>query len=237
MAADAIFDDGRTRNRTWLWVVLGLLALAAAGYGIWSLTNQTLGKAKKAPPSTTALLLPPPPPPPLPPPQEKPPEPTEVIKPVPTEVPTPVPEKTPEADAAPAAVSIDAAPTGAGDSFGLQGGGPGGMGGAGATGTGRGPAGGGVFSDGIYGRNLSSALQQRIQDEDAVNRQVFSAEFSVWVDARGRVTRAELVRSSGNAKRDEKLVAVLQSVADLDAPPASIRFPARVTVRGRRSSI
>lgn len=234
MAREAAFDDGKEANRTWVWIVLGLLALAAAGYGVWSLSNQTMGKAKKAPPTTTALLLPAPPPPTPPPPQEKPPEPTEVIKPVPTEVPTPVPEKAP--DAAPAAVSIDAAATGAGDSFGLQGGGPGGMGGVGATGTGRGPA-GGVFSDGLYGRNLSSALQQRIQDEDAVNRQVFSAEFSVWVDARGRVTRAELIRSSGNAKRDEKLIAVLTSVADLDAPPASIRFPARITVRGRRSSI
>lgn len=234
MAREATFDDGREANRGWLWIVLGCLALAALGYGLWSLSNATVGKEKKAPPTTTALLMPPPPPPPPPPPQEKPPEPTEVVKPVPTEVPTPAPEKAP--DAAPAAVSIDAASTGAGDAFGLQGGGPGGMGGVGSTGTGRGPA-GGTFSDGFYKRNLSSALEDRVQDSDSVNRQVFSADFSVWVDNNGRVTRAEVIRSSGNAKRDEQLIAILTSVADLDAPPPSIRFPARITVRGRRSSI
>ena len=226
------FDDGDTPNRTWLWIVIGVALLAAASFGLWTLSNQTVGKEKKAPPTTTALLLPPPPPPPPPPPQEKPPEPIETAKPVPVETPTPTPQK---ADT-PAAVSIDSAPTGAGDSYGLQGGGPGGMGAVGSTGTGTGPAGGGV-SDAFYGQNLRNALQQRIQDADSVNRQIFSADFSVWVDARGRVTRAELLRSSGDAKRDQRLVAILEAANDLDAPPASIRFPARITVRGRKSAI
>lgn len=231
MANAAAFDDGHEPNRTWLWIVLGVLALAAAGYGIWSLSNATIGKQKPAPPSTTALLLPPPPPPPPPPPQEKPPEPVETTKPVPVEVPTPTPAKA----EAPAAVSVDAAPTGAGDSFGLQGGGPGGLGGVGSTGTGTGAAGG--ISDGFYRQNLRNALQQRIQEQDSINRQVFSADIAVWVDGRGRVTKAEMLRSSGDAKRDERLLAILQSTNDLDAPPASIRFPARITVRGRKSSL
>lgn len=230
-ASNTAFDDGQTRNLTWLWVVLGVAALLAAAYGLWSLTNSTVGKEKKAPPTTTALLLPPPPPPPPPPPREQPPEPVETTKPVPVEMPTPTPQK---ADA-PAAVSIDSAATGAGDSYGLQGGGPGGMGGVGSTGTGTGPAGG--VSDSFYGQNLRNALQQRIQDEDSVNRQVFSADFAVWVDPRGRVTRAEVLRTSGEARRDQKLLAILEATTDLDAPPASIRFPARITVRGRKSSI
>ncbi len=231
MADSASFDDGHEPNRSWLWIALGVMLLAAAGYGIWSLSNATVGKEKPAPPSTTALLLPPPPPPPPPPPEEKPPEPVETTQPVPVDNPTPTPAK---ADT-PAAVAIDAAPTGAGDSFGLQGGGPGGMGGVGSTGSGTGAAGG--VSDGFYGQNLRNALQQRIQDQDGVNRQVFSADFAVWVDARGHVTKAELLRSSGDAKRDQRLVAVLEATTDLDAPPASIRFPARITVRGRKSSL
>ncbi len=231
MADASTFDDGNAPNRTWLWIVLGVALLAAAAYGLWLLSNQTIGKEKKAPPTTTALLLPPPPPPPPPPPQEKPPEPTETTKPVPVETPTPTPQK---ADT-PAAVSIDSAATGAGDSYGLQGGGPGGMGGVGSTGTGTGPAGG--ISDTFYGQNLRNALQQRIQDQDGVNRQVFSADFAIWVDPRGRVTKAELLRTSGDARRDQKLIAILEGADDLDAPPASIRFPARITVRGRKSSI
>jgi outer membrane biosynthesis protein TonB len=231
MANAAAFDDGQERNLTWLWILLGVLALAAAGYGIWLLSNATIGKQKPAPPSTTALLLPPPPPPPPPPPQEKPPEPVETAKPVPVDVPTPSPAKA----EAPAAVSINAEATGAAGDYGLTGGGPGGMGGVGSTGTGTGAAGG--ISDGFYRQNLRNALQQRIQDQDSVNRQVFSADFAVWVDSRGRVTKAEMLRTSGDAKRDERLLAILQSTTDLDAPPASIRFPARITVRGRKSSL
>uniref|UniRef100_UPI00286DDA4C TonB C-terminal domain-containing protein n=1 Tax=Sandarakinorhabdus sp. TaxID=1916663 RepID=UPI00286DDA4C len=151
---------------------------------------------------------------------------------VPVEQPTPTPAKAAEA---PAAVAIDAAPTGAGDAFGLQGGGAGGMGGVGSTGTGTGAAGG--VSDAFYGQNLRNALQERIQSQDSVNRQVFSADFAVWVDSIGKVAKAELLRSSGDAKRDQRLIAILLATNDLDAPPASIRFPARITVRGRKTSI
>lgn len=233
MASAAAFDDDDGAPRkTWLWLVIGVVALALAGLGVWWVNGLTVGKDRKAPPTTTALLLPPPPPPPPPPPQEKPPEPVETTKPVPVETPTPTPAKAADA---PAAVAIDAAATGAGDDFGLKGGGPGGMGGAGATGTGTGAAGG--ISDSFYGQNLRNALQQRIQDADGINRQVFSADFAVWVDGGGRVTKAELLRSSGDAKRDQKLLALLQATNDLDAPPASIRFPARITVRGKKSSL
>ncbi len=231
MANAKTFDDGDEPNRTWLWIVLGVVVFLAAAYGLYSLSQQKIGKEKKEPPTTTALLLPPPPPPPPPPPQEKPPEPVETTKPVPVETPTPTPAK---ADT-PAAVAIDSAPTGAGDSFGLKGGGPGGMGGAGSTGTGTGAAGG--ISDTFYGQNLRNALQQRIQDADSVNRQIFTADFSIWVDGRGRVTKAELLRTSGDSKRDAKLLAILEATDDLDAPPASIRFPARITVRGKKTSL
>lgn len=228
--ADAVtFDDGQERNLKWLWILIGVAVLAALAYGIWSLATGTIGKEKKAPPTTTALLLPPPPPPPPPPPQEKPPEPTEVVKPVPTEVPTPAPEK---ADT-PAAVSIDAAATGAGDAFGLQGGGPGGMGGVGSTGTGTGAAGG--ISDRFYRNSLGRDLEDRVGRQNSLKRQLFTAEVDVWVDPRGRVTKVNIVRSSGDASRDEKLIAAIQGIQDLDPPPSSIVFPARVRVGGRKS--
>ncbi len=233
MAAVAAFDDGYTPNRKPLWIVLGIVLLAAAIYGIWTLSNDTVGKEKKAPPTTTALLLPPPPPPPPPPLQEKPPEPEEMVKPVPVDVPTPTPEK--PADA-PAATTVDAAPTGAGDSFGLQGGGPGGMGGAGATGTGTGAAGGGI-SDRFYRGNLGKDLEDRVEQQGSLKRQLFSAEVDIWVDPRGRVTKVALVRGSGDARRDEKIIAAIETIKDLDPPPTSIVFPARVRVGGRKSSL
>ena len=70
-----------------------------------------------------------------------------------------------------------------------------------------------------------------------VARAVFKADFAIWVDARGRVTKAELLKSSGDAKRDARIIAILEATNDLDPPPASITFPARISVQGRKSSI
>ena len=224
-------EEAPTGLRRWLPWIIGAVVLLGAAYAVYSVMNLTVGKAKKEPPTMTAMLLPPPPPPPPPPPQEKPPEPVETTKPVPVETPTPTPQK---ADT-PAAVSIDAASEAGGDAFGLKGGGPGGMGGAGATGTGAGPAGGGI-SDAFYGRYLSGALQERVENEKKISRQVFTADFNIWIDGSGRVTKATLVRSSGEASRDAIVQALLEAVRGLDAPPASLRFPQKIAVRGRKSS-
>lgn len=231
MARSDAFDDGSTGSvrKALPWIV-GALALFGLIYGIYAMTQMTVGKEKKAPPTTTALLLPPPPPPPPPPPKEQPPEPVETTKPVPVETPTPTPQK---ADA-PAAVSIDAASEAGGDAFGLQGGGPGGMGGVGSTGTGTGPVGGGII-DNFYGRNLARALQERVADDRRLARQVFTADFNIWIDGQGRVTRAVLVRDSNDGKRDDALKVLLETVRGLDPPPASLKFPQKITVRGQRS--
>lgn len=217
--------------RRWLWLAAGVLLLAGLGYALWSLSTMTVGRERKAEPTTQALLLPPPPPPPPPPPQEKPPEPVEIAKPVPTEMPEPTPAK---AEEAPAAVSIDAAATGAGDAYGLAGGGPGGMGAPGSTGTGTGPAGGAVV-DKFYRQGLSRELESRIQRDPRLRRQLFKAELNLWIDGRGRVSRAELVGTTGDPERDRQLVAILRQIDDLDPPPASITFPAAVVVRGQKS--
>ncbi len=224
-------NDAPKGVRRFVPLIIGVVLLIAAAVAMYIVMNSTVGKAKKEPPTMTAVLLPPPPPPPPPPPQEKPPEPVETTKPVPVETPTPTPQK---ADT-PAAVSIDAASEAGGDAFGLKGGGPGGMGGAGSTGTGAGPGGGGI-SDAFYGRYLSGALQERVENEKKISRQVFTADFNIWIDGSGRVTKAVLVRSSGEASRDAIVQALLEAVRGLDTPPASLRFPQKIAVRGRKSS-
>jgi hypothetical protein len=95
------------------------------------------------------------------------------------------------------------------------------------------PSGG--ISDAFYGRYLSSALQERVEREGKVNRFVFTADFAIWITAGGAVSKVELVRGSGDGKRDQVLASVLNSVRGLNAPPASLKFPQRITVRGRKS--
>ena len=223
-------DGGRLRPLWWTLAALGVIALLWYAYR----TFTTPGSAyKKANEPTTINLLPPPPPPP-PPPKEKPPEPTETPK---TETPNPSPEKpAPMPAPAPAAVAIDAPAEAGSDAFGVSAGKSGGMGNVGSLGTGTGArtsGGGNGFGDGLYGRYLSGALQDAVSGEDKVNRQVFSADLHIWVE-NGRVTKAEVVRSSGKERVDRALLATIEGVAGLNAPPASFAFPRLVTVYGRR---
>ena len=122
------------------------------------------------------------------------------------------------------------------DAFGMSAGKGGGMGGGGSNGTCLAPpcGGGSPIATGFYTRYLSSALQERVQNNDKINRQIFSADFAVTISPGGQVTAVQLLRSSGNSKRDQALLAVLQSIRGLDAPPTSFRFPQKITVRGSR---
>lgn len=234
-----LFDDfepeGSSLQRKLMLGAAVLLGVALLWFGIQQLTS-VHGVPVKPEPTTTINMLPPPPPPPPPPPKPEdkpPPTPT----PSPSAVPVPSPSPTPQA---PAPMQIDSAAQAGTDAFGLSAGAGGGMGAPASGGTclgakcGPGPATSGGFGDGLYGRYLSSELQQRVEREGKVNRQVFSADFAISITS-GRVSNVKLVRSSGDDRRDQLLAQVLASVSGLNAPPASLHFPQRITVRGRKS--
>jgi hypothetical protein len=232
VAEAAPFQEPGNGRKWLLFGVAGAILLTFAYY-LYGVLSDVRGIAVPAPPQTVIDMLPPPPPPPPPPPEPetKPPEPTEAPTPTPVATPSPAPDQ-------PAPMQIDGPAQAGADAFGLTSGKGGGMGAPGATGTCIGsncgaPKGG--ISDAFYNRYLSGALQERIQDNNKVNRLTFTADFAIWIGAGGRVTKADLMRSSGDAKRDALLASILQSVGGLDAPPASLRFPQKITVRGRRS--
>ncbi|WP_399311548.1 hypothetical protein [Undibacterium oligocarboniphilum] len=51
----------------------------------------------------------------------------------------------------------------------------------------------------------------------------------------GRITSASLLKTSWRDDRDAALKAILLAITNLDPPPSAVRFPQRITVRGRRS--
>lgn len=213
-----------------------LTLMTVGGLWLWSAMDSRTGVERPRTPSTTVDLLPPPPPPPPPPPQEEtPPEKLDTPSPDPT--PTPTPDPTPEA---PAPMSIDAPATAGSDAFGMRAGSGGGMGSPGSLGTcvgpncGRGGGGGGV-SDSFYRQYLSSALQNALRRDKAIQRERFSMTVLIWVDGNGRVTRAEKVSGTGNADLDDRVIASLRGVSSLRAPQPGIQFPQRTVVRGTRS--
>jgi hypothetical protein len=136
-------------------------------------------------------------------------------------------------------MQIDSAAQAGTDSYGMSAGSGSGMGAPSSAGTclgakcGGAPSGG--ISDSFYGRYLSSALQERVEREGRVNRFVFTADFAIWITSGGAVSKVQLLRGSGDDKRDQLLASVLNGVSGLNAPPPSLKFPQRITVRGRRS--
>jgi periplasmic protein TonB len=216
------------RVRRWLKfgaaaAVLVLLALAVRHFA-----SSTVGVRKEAPRVATITPLPPPPPPP----KERPPEPKKVeeqVRPVP-EKPLDTPQKPVDAPKLSAdvakQVTMDAEGQAGNDAFNIGAGdGTGMVGAGGGTGTGT----------GSYSQYLGYAIQQAIQRDERVNRLAFEVNADIWLDAEGRLSKAQLVDSSGNPATDDALLAVLRAMPRIDvAPPVTLHFPLRISIRGKR---
>jgi TonB family protein len=191
------------------------IVLLVAGAILYFL-NGTVGIHREAPPLPTLIATLPPPPPPPP---QKPPEVEKKIE----EVQKPV-EEQPKVNDAPKPITINGPAQAGTDAFNI---GAGSGGGDVVAGSG--------FGDANFGRFLSSTIQQVVQSDARTDAFVGTAEIDVWIDAEGRVTRASIARSSGDAKTDQDLIAVLEGMPALnEPPPASLQFPQRVRIGGKR---
>jgi TonB family protein len=195
--------------------VPGGILLVIAGIVLYFL-HDTAGIKREAPPLPTVIATLPPPPPPPPPKQQ------EVEKKV-IEQQKPV-EQPRQADNSPKPVTINGPAQAGNDAFNV------------GAGSGGGDVGsGGGIGEASYTHYLGSALQQTIQNDDRVNHLVFTADMAVWVDPNGRITRAKVLKTSGDNSVDQNLLAVLESMPALDEPPPpTLPFPQRVRIEGRR---
>lgn len=211
---DEEFEGWSSRLR--MLAVPGGILLVIAG-AVFYFLHDTAGIRREAPPLPTLIATVPPPPPPPPPKQQPEPEKKVVEQQKPVEQPK-------QADNAPKPVTINGAAQAGSDAFNVGAGS-----GGGDVGSGSG------IGEASYTRYLGSALQQSIQNDDRVNHLVFTADMAVWVDPNGHITRAAVLRTSGDHNIDQDLVAVLESMPALDEPPpAALPFPQRVRIEGRR---
>lgn len=233
MATAAFHDPGDNPTRRILTYVGGGLLLLAALWFIYSTLTTPVNRRVDPDRTVTAApdLLPPPPPPPPPPPEpvETPPEPTET--PVPQEAPTPAP--TPDA---PAPMQIDGPAQAGTDAFGMKSGSGGGLGAIGGTGSCVGTnCGGGAIGDAFYARYMSTTLERAVRRDRRLNRKIFQIRVAIWI-AGGRISRATLLSPTGDKKIDDALMDVVTATANLQPPPANLKFPQRITVRGSQGS-
>lgn len=200
-----------------------MLVLAVLGLLVWLWASDQAGVRRAAPKVSTIIPLPPPPPPP-----EKPPEPEKVEDQVAETEPRPMEQIKPKIEAPPrladSAMTMDTAGQAGADAFNIGAGAGGGMGGGG----------GGTAT---YGQYLAYALQQALQSDERTRRLVFKLVVDIWLDPSGRLTRINLIESSGSPKADAAVLAALRAVDRVDEKPtAGLTFPARVVITGRRQS-
>ncbi|WP_342325169.1 energy transducer TonB [Kosakonia sp. BYX6] len=210
------------------------IALAAAvGWQLWQWLSAPAGVQRKAPEVTTIIPLPPPPPPPpkpepppepeTPPPEQTMVEPTPVEKPAPEE---PKPAEEPKAadnNAQPMQMNSDA--QAGSDAFNIGAGSGGGM--AGSGGAGR-------IGNATYGQYLGYALQKLVRENDSTGYLAYQLDVDIWIDREGRVTRAEIRRSSGDADVDEKVATVLRNAVLTQRPTTTTTMPVKVRLNSRR---
>lgn len=213
-------EDETPPGRPWLKnlvIAVGLVGLIAAMVlMVTKFMAAPAGKPKGV--QNVAILKQPPPPPPKPP--EKLPEPPKVKEEVKIDQPkdTPKPDEPKAADEKPAAdkpLGVDADASAGSDGFGLAAS----RGGRDLLTTGAG-GGGGAYYSGLLQRQFFEALQR--------NRKVLKDEFRVvvrvWLGDDGKVQKADIVSSSGNAQTDEQIQLTLLDMSPLrDVPPSSMR--------------
>lgn len=200
----ALEDDEKPRSK-WPMVLVGV-GLAVGGYAFYSsMSSGGDSGHREAPPAPIRIQLPPPPPtpPPPPPPQAPPPE-QKMIEQVPVEAEEAKPEPAP-AEEAPA-IGTNVSGNGPADGFGL--------GRAGGEGRGGGRIGGGsrgaASKWGWYAGKVQNRIGQALKNHPRVRSAEMDLTVRVWSDSGGKISRVQLVGSTGDtgldgALRDEVL--------------------------------
>jgi len=159
--------------------------------------------------------LPPPPPPPVMTPPPPPPEEQKMEEPMVKEE---APKQEAHKDEPPLGTGIKG--DGAGDSYGL------------GSGRGNGRIGGGGDGSkwGWYASQVQSRIQQALQQNRKTRSATMTINVRVWPDSSGRISRAQLAGSTGDASLDNALRDEVLTGLQLQEPPPA-GMPAPITLR------
>lgn len=204
-------------------LVVTLVVLGLAGFGIFKYVQSEKGAPRRAPELVMIKLPPPPPPPPTPPqqptPEEKLVDEHEQKIDTPDQKPKDEPQKPPDEPPIGTGIKGD----GAGDSFGLTG----------STGNGFGGGGGSRFD--WYAGQIQRTIANALRSNSATRQASLSVKVRVWADPAGRISRVELLNSSGDSSLDEALrTQVLPGLQVSEGPPDGMPMPVVLRLTERR---
>lgn len=219
------------KHRLFIGVMLAVVLLG----GVFSFLSSGGKSTRKAAPKQeiVTITLPPPPPPPPPPPKVEPPPPEEqpeeeMVAQEPVAEDEPPPEEAPPE--APPSEDLGTGIAGNGPDMGLSGKGGGGgnrIGGSGRRGSGS--------KFGWYAAKVQSSIAEALRKNPSTRNASMSLQVRVWPDSGGRITRAQLVGSSGNPAVDQAIKDQVLTGLQLQAPPADMPVPIVLRLTARKS--
>ncbi len=210
-------------RKNWVGVTVIVLVLSGLGFLAFKFVQGAQNAPRRAP-ELVMIKLPPPPPPPPTPPQQPTPEDKMVDQredkiETPDEKPKDEPPKPPDEPPIGTGIKGD----GQGDSFGLTGSGGNGFGG-----------GGGSRFD-WYAGQVQRRIADALRNNSATREATLSVKVRVWTDPAGRISRAELASSSGDATLDEALRnQILTGLQVSEGPPDGMPMPILLRITARR---
>jgi protein TonB len=211
---DYIEDDDPgffRRYRIVIGAIVFLLVASLVGGVIFIAVSFQHVKPKKPEEIMVHLEMPklPPPPPPPPPPKTPPPEQPKMVEQPKVNKPEqkPDPAKPDKPPSAPGPVA-----SGPPSDFGLGGGG---------GGDGIGGGGGGGSKYGWYAGEVQAAVKRALDNNDKTKNARAHVKVRIWADSNGRVTRASLAGSSGDASIDNAIKNEVLTGLQLPEPPPS----------------
>lgn len=153
-----------------------------------------------------------------------------MIEQAPVNEPESKPDEPKPADDPPAPLGTNIQGDGPPDGFGLsRNRGNGGGSGRGLGGTGR-----SVSRWGWYAGKVQSSIGEALRGNPRTREAVLNQKVRIWPDSTGRITRAKLDGSTGNAALDAEITAVLTGVQLAEPPPADMPAPILLRLSARR---
>ncbi len=215
-------------------VFVALLLVSAGAW--WMMHQDKTPPPRRVQEPIVVTIIPPPPPPPPPPPQQMPePKMLEQPKMVEPETKQEEPEEKPQDEAKddkddappPGPLALDAAAEGPGDAMGL-----------GSKVGGRGLFGGSGHSRwGWYASMVQAAIEEALKNNSKIHNAMMEAQLRIWADGSGRISRVQIVSSSGNAQIDSALQnEVLPGLQLREGPPGDMPMPMVTRITMRRPS-
>ena len=153
-----------------------------------------------------------------------------MVEQTPVNEPEPKPDEPKPADDPPAPLATGIQGDGPPDGFGLSSkGGPGGGAGRGLGGTGRSASRWGWYAGKVQA-SVAEALRRHPRTRDAV----LSERVRIWPDESGRISRAKLADTTGDAGLDAAIAEALTGVQLPEPPPSDMPKPIVLRIAARR---